>query len=224
MVRDVSHENIRHELGLISISVDDLIKILESKGIQNVTAKTRSIEFESLDDIKTHKALLAGRPTIYLDEVWISFESGWSSVSPRHNAPNGASLAKSIYEDLINYKSALDKLAGLKIFKFPYLLIFVTYAFLGKWIEELIIVNQHAIYAIRAIFLLYFLMFLLGNIWMAYAVFFRKTVYHRPVEGFFRKNNDKIALAVITGLISGIIGIVIGKFGGSVVDKIVSLF
>ncbi len=220
MVKDVSHENVRHELGLLSISVDDVIKILESKGAQNITARTKSVEFESLDDIKTHKALLAGQPTIYLDDVWMSFERGWAVVSPRRNSPNGVSLAKSIYGDLINYKSGLDRFAELKIFKFPYLLIFVTYAFFGKWIEGPIVQNQGVIYTLRAVVAFYFVMFFLSNIWKAYATFFRMPVYYRPVEGFFRKNNDKILLAVITG----VVGIAIGAVGPFVVEKIKSLF
>ncbi|MBB3590887.1 hypothetical protein FHX08_001231 [Rhizobium sp. BK529] len=220
MVRDISRENIRYKLGLISISVDDLIKLLESKGVKNATAKTDTVEFDSLDDIKTNKALLAGQPRIYLEEAIISFERGWGAVSPRGDQPNGSSFAKSVFEELIMYKSPLDRFSESRIFGWTYVLIFIAFGWFWKPIAAKLDIGDNVNYTLDIIFMGYFAMFVTKHLWAGYSAFFRKVVYYRPVDGFFRRNIETIAVSAITGLV----GLAVGAVGSGFIDKIKGLF
>jgi hypothetical protein len=220
VVKDISRENIRYKLGLISISVDDLIKLLESKGVKNATAKTDTVEFDSLEDIKTNKALLAGQPRIYLDEAIISFERGWGAVSPRGDQPNSASFAKSVFEELIMYKSSLDRFSELRIFGWTYVLIFITFGWFWKPIAAKLDIGDMATYTLDIIFIVYFFMFATKHLWVGYSAFFRNVVYYRPVDGFFRRNIETIAVSAIAGLV----GLAVGAVGSGFIDKIKGLF
>jgi hypothetical protein len=220
MIKDVSNEKLRYKFGHLSISVDEILKILEEKGISSVTAKNKSIEFGSIEDIKSHKSLFSGGPTIYLENAIISFEKGWHSVSTSYKNPSDTSMVKSLYEELIVRKSFFDNYIEFKLFRFRYFFPILIYGFFRSEITHAINLSSLALHVVDGVYLLYVFLVWVKFMLEGYSHFFRDSVYYKPTQGFFRRNSDTLAVSAITG----IVGIIIGALGPSLADKIKLFF
>jgi hypothetical protein len=216
VIKDISKENISYDFGHLSISVDELIKIIEEKGGTNVTAKNKSTEFESLDDIKAHKSLFTGEPKLYLNEATISFERHWHRVSPSHRQTADIAFTKSMFEELIRRKSFIDKFSELKIFQLRYLIPLFAISTIIKYTKTFTGLDQNIILVWDILYNVYLALIIIKFLWDGYSHFFREAVYHRPAQGFFRRNFDTVAVSAITG----VLGLVIGTFGPSLIEKI----
>jgi hypothetical protein len=208
VVKDISHKTIRYDLGIMSISVDKLIEILEAKNFEKVTATNKNIEFENLDDIKSHKALFSGDPTIYADKLTLTFSRVGNSISPYGREPEIYTSAKSLSEELIKHKTLFDRFSEIKllrnIFIFPLTVIFYLFS---EYHSKLGISDTAAKYT-GAVYLVYLLLFAVSSTWSFYTFALRPRVYYAPAQGFFKRNMETIAVSTITGIIGLALGAV----------------
>ncbi|MGO8065911.1 hypothetical protein AB9E28_10420 [Rhizobium leguminosarum] len=214
MVKDISHQKINYKLGLLSIPVDDLIGILERKSTGKISAKNETTEFENLTDIKEHKALFAGAPSIFVDDVFISFESQWGSIYSYGSDPKDATTAKSLYEEFIRYKSFLDKFTELKILSIGYYIPIATFLFCIIIFHEKLGIGAEYSNILFWPYIIYSFAFLMKGLWMGYSAFLRQAVYYTPTQGLLQRNFEKIAV----GVIMGVFGVLAGSLGPKLLE------
>lgn len=219
MVKDISKQNVRYDFGNLSISVDAVISILESKGELNITAKNGDVEFENLDDIKAHKSLFAGQPEIFTDNAYISFKRYYMSVSPRWDSKN-TNITKSIYNDIILHKSFIDKFFDLPIFNFGYIVIINSIYFLYVFASNKIDINGYINFSVFISNFTYLTLLLAAFSWDIYSKFYRNSVYYNVKERFFKRNFDTIAVSTVTGIIA----LTLGAFIPSFLEKLKAWF
>ncbi|NKN38654.1 hypothetical protein HFC70_20085 [Agrobacterium sp. a22-2] len=219
MIKDISRENVRYELGHLSISVDDVIRILESKGELKLTAKNGDVEFESLEDIKAHKTLFAGQPKIYTENAIISFERNWASVSPIWGS-NNFSIVKSIYHDIVRHKSFVDRFAELKIFRTFYVLTIIFVYFFYNVSSEKFNIPDYISFTITFAYIAYFSALTVKHLWDGYSIFFRNAVFYEVKDSFLKRNFDTIAVSALTGVVA----LVIGAFVPGLIEKLKGWF
>ncbi|MEY9375895.1 hypothetical protein [Rhizobium leguminosarum] len=220
MVKDISHEKVSYKLGLLSISVDELINILERTSPEKVTAKNGTTKFENLTDIKENKALFAGAPTIFIDDVYVSFESHWGNVLPYGSEAKSAIAAKSFFEELTRYKSFMDRFSELKILSVVYFFPVATIMFCILTFRERMGIPANYSEVLFWPYMAYSLAFLTKGLWLGYSMFLRQAVYYAPTQGFFKRNFETIAVSAITGFI----GVLAGSLGSGLLDKIRAWF
>ncbi len=113
MVKQIKQFNIQNKIGAISLQIDELIEILERRNFKRITAKTHDHEFESLDDIKQHKALVAGFPDFSADGMTVSFYRLGPYIRLHYrDTPESDMEVKrqALYNDILSKKTILDYL------------------------------------------------------------------------------------------------------------------
>lgn len=212
MIKDISRRKTEYPHGRISISVDDLIRIIESKNFTNVTAENGNTEFENLDDIKQHRSLMAGEPRIICDDIWISFSRYGGNVSLGWGDRGEPSIAKSISLEIRKHKSLIDFISdNTKYIWTVHILAFIFWGFINLYFTSQDFptgvydtINWIALSIFFAVFIIL--------IWAIYADNIRKAVYFRKDESFIRRNFDKIILTVFSAICGAIITFIFGRF------------
>ncbi|MET3578196.1 hypothetical protein ABID19_001213 [Mesorhizobium robiniae] len=208
MVKVVAWGSTSRRIGALSISVDQMIGIIESHNIKEVSAKKtywkKTIHFESIDDIKKNKARLSGNPLFYLDGVNLEFSFGaaklwfWLSDKESHKED----LMLSLYHELAAHKSSMDK-----IFDFCYKLYIPTLTFLllsaifkGKF-ESYINLNGDKLATF--VFLPCLAIVLING-----SRVLRSGITYTPVPGFWTRHGSNIAAGLIGAIVLGWLGVV----------------
>lgn len=220
MIKDISKERLSYDFGHLSISVDEMLKILEEKGISSATAKNNSMEFENIEDIKSHKSLFSGRPTLYLEDAIISFEKGSHYVSTSYKKTSDSSMVKSLFEELVTRKSFFDRYIEFKFFQFRYFFPTIIYGLFRAEITHAFKFNNIALNVLDGVYYLYVFLVMIKIILEGYSNFFRDSIYYKPTQGFFRRNLDTIAVSAVTGTI----GVIVGTLVPTLADKIKLFF
>jgi len=202
MVKDISRKYIRLPLGSVSISVEDLINIIEQKGFKKVSAENNDAEFESLDDIKSHKTLMVGFPKLRCDEIFISFEKHFSGVSVYEPKDESSIVtARSIHNEISKYKSFLDLLSDWS--RYTYLSFFIM---ASVWIAVNSYYEKGEIPNLIEWFMLFLkiclLLFIPFHLWKGYADLVRRRIYYNPSQGIFRKRLEEIVMLTIGAVIA----------------------
>ncbi|MER9586526.1 hypothetical protein [Mesorhizobium sp. M0276] len=198
MVREVLSKSSEIPLRSVSLSADDLLTIIESKHFEKVTARNDGMVFDSFEDMKKNKALLAGQPNVDCGDISISFDSYLRRVWIYKFTNESFGLAKSIAAEITQRKTIFDRAKDKqKYFMIPLFLIMVSSS-LGplavktddqNYLKYLKNISDYSIIPTVLFITLYTIFY--------YMHYIRKTVYYRPTEGFLRRNLEKIIVAVV---------------------------
>lgn len=186
------------QLGSICLSVDKLIEIIESKGFSKVTAENNDIVFSDINDIKLHKSLLSGYPSISCDEIQINFlKHGPHVTAYLYRNPSSAAVAESIQIDISSQKSFIDILNDkIKNYYIILLIIVATTPYLySKY--NLNYISDEAVQVLNFIAFILLSILMIYNCWKFYADIFRKRVFYRSREGFWARNWERIVLLIV---------------------------
>lgn len=201
MIERLSKDIIDLPLGSISIPVDRLIAILETFKFQKITAENNDIKFDGLDDIKSHKALLAGFPTIRCDEVIIRLSKYASEIKAySYLDKNAETIAESLRKELSLNKSFMDKIGDNVSWKYQVLLILVSFipwlsirnGIVGKGMADVITLSATGLLTLILAF----------QFWKGYADMIRKKVTYGKEGGFIVRNIEKIIMMLIGSAIT----------------------
>ncbi|MER8967316.1 hypothetical protein NKI25_16630 [Mesorhizobium sp. M0808] len=189
------------------MSVDQLLNIIDATNIKDVSATQnywkRTIQFDSVADIKQNKARLAGNPTLYMDGVQLEFIHASAKLSVwAREKPNKEELLSALYSELVAHKSSIDKIIDFCTYLFipaAVVLIFSTYSqeSLAKYLKMdartigiLLVVPCAAVVMISCSRVL------------------RKGITYTPVPGFWSRHGSSIAASILGTLILGWLGII----------------
>jgi hypothetical protein len=100
MVRELFSKSSEISFGSVSLSADELLAIIEEKHFQKVTATNNGMAFDSWEDMKKNKALLAGNPKIDCGEIKVTFERFSPSISIYKFSNENLGIAKSIAAEI----------------------------------------------------------------------------------------------------------------------------
>ncbi|WFR96092.1 hypothetical protein [Rhizobium tumorigenes] len=211
MVRDISRQNTNFPIGRVSISVDDLVSLVEVLQLTDVTAKNLNTGFDSIGDIKNHKSLFSGKPQINSKEITVNFSS-YNSIYPLVGGDHHTILAKSFSQELAKRKSLLDRFSEF-IHKFSfYFFIIIILLGLLTWTGYMPAMSDPVQLAVNLVTIIITAAFAIGHGWGGYGDFFRQPVYYRPSQGFFRRNVETIAIGLIGTALGSILTALLGKF------------
>lgn len=209
MVRELFTRSSTVSLGSVSLSVDELIGILEGKKFEKITARNNDIAFDSIEDMKMNRALLVGAPSVTCEDIWIYFDKFNPSVKIYKFSDENLSLAKSIAAEISQRKSLNDK-DNQRYVTVPLWTIVISYYFIQFIVKPApaydreMWIFSNASSASNLIILLIYLN-------SGYINFVRKSVYYRPKEGFLRRNLEKIVVGLIGALLGAGIKILIDR-------------
>ncbi|MEI5681487.1 MULTISPECIES: hypothetical protein [unclassified Mesorhizobium] len=215
-MRDKRHieKNTEYKIGNISISIDELIRIIEELKFKTVRAENKNIEFESIDDIKSNKSLMIGHPSIICDNVRISFYRNFSRVSHSWGSEDDVSKVKSTAHELLHRKTILDKIIDRNLYvMLGFCCAFLLWYLLKQKVDyaELSELQKNIYSIFEGIYLILNVVFISYFIWGFYVNVMRPAIYYRPSEGFFRRNFDKMILTVTGAVCGAIVTLLVGK-------------
>jgi len=205
MVKDNTGSSVNLKLGLLSVSVDDLLEILRRKGISRIHAESGTFEFDSLEDMGANLGLLSGYPLITCDGVRLELGK-YSREVRSYGDRDSTVLARSIYADLMQRRGLLEKYAELPIFSsyifFPIAVFNMSFPFLPDgWVLDRDIGN----WLVNIAFLYMILyMFKIGADF--YCRFRRPAVRYVPKEGFVSRHAETIIVSAITAVLGAFAG------------------
>lgn len=212
MVEKVTKSYHEIRIGSISISTDDIIEIIDTKKFSNISAENKDFRFSGLDDLRLHKSLLSGFPTINCDEIAIMFSSYNPTIRANiYKNKDSSTIAESIKNEISKHKSFLDRLNDR--YKQRHILLFLLILLIPS-----IMKRYDSNYASRDIIEIadstsaIFLSITLAYVtWKFYADTFRKKVFEKGREGFFRRNIERITMIIIGSIIT----IILSQIGKS---------
>ncbi|RWD50576.1 MAG: hypothetical protein EOS25_26380 [Mesorhizobium sp.] len=213
MVREIlKRENTIH-FGTVSLSVDDLIEIIESKQFSNVKAQNNKVAFDDLSDMKNNKALLVGYPNITCDDISISFKGFFgSSIYVPSKPEDLLSKAKSIEAEFRQRKGMPDFVREKqKYITLPY------WICMGVFLFSIFNIDPNSsrypqFKTYSSFMTAYSLLALIVYMNWGYIEYIRKSVYYRASEGLFRRNIEKIVVGVIGALLGAAVKAFIDRF------------
>jgi hypothetical protein len=203
MVKDNTGNSVNLDLGLLSVSVDELLEILRSKGISRIRAESEAYEFDSLDDMSANPGLLCGYPIITCDKVRIEmgkFTRGVRSYGDRE----GTVLARSIHADLMQRRGLLERYSEFWLFRyyilFPLIIISIMINSFAK--EFLVSIGVDKIY--DGITGIYFPFAIIKSAIDIYCRFKRPAVRYEPKESFMSRHAESIVVGTITAVLGAL--------------------
>lgn len=108
MVTEIKNERVRAKIGTVSLEVDDLIEILEKRNFKSVQARNKNYRFESLDDIKANRSLLAGKPDVDMDRIYIRFSKNGTYIDSLSTNEEIRMLIHSLAAEIVARKTVFD--------------------------------------------------------------------------------------------------------------------
>ena len=213
MVKDNSANNLSLDLGTLSVSVDELLQVIESKRPEKVRATSGDYEFEGLDDIKANPALLSGYPTIYCDGTRIEMSKFSRGVRSGFSNADNSVLTRSIHAELVRRKGFVENFIESKIFSnyvlFPWFIINSLFLAFRDDID----ISENKKNWIGAFLFGYICLAMIKLVVDFLWRFYRPAVRYTPKDGFLSRHFESIVVSSISGLI----GIFVGALGSRLV-------
>lgn len=212
--KEPSHE--RNSLPFLRIEVSELLQVLErvSAGKHKISAETNSLEFESIEEIRSHKAEFAQRPRVNIGPV--EFDSGTAMSPPslsitlyklrrednKDAVPQAQVLLKALEKELLAYRSRLAN---------PYTGVFlslcvglVCLVFFLIWAGDQPLSFSYVVQAIAVVWIAqqatgFVLKRLVGE----------DTIFYRPRETWLQRHSSELVVGVLAAAVSGVVGSIV---------------